>query len=55
VKLYLFVDTKVICKWCDKPLMQIVEGDPTNVLVRLCPACDSWPPNFMGRKNDGSL
>lgn len=45
--LYLFADSSVICKWCSTTVLQIVEGDPSKVIVRLCPACDWWPKSVI--------
>lgn len=45
--LYLFADAATICGWCSEPWMQVVEDDPSKVVVRLCPVCDRWPDNFM--------
>lgn len=45
---YLFVEATTVCKWCREPMMQVIEDDLQNVVVRLCPVCDRWPDNFMG-------
>lgn len=46
---YLLLDPKVICKWCRKELIQIVEDEPSKLIIRLCPVCDRWPPGFLER------
>ena len=44
---YLFVDSAVACQWCKEPLMQVVDGSPEKVLIKLCPVCDRWPPGLL--------
>jgi len=46
---YLFVDSETICRWCKEPMMQVVEDQPNNPIVKLCPVCDRWPPDFLER------
>lgn len=48
---YLFTDTKEVCRWCREILLQIIDGDPSKVVVKLCPVCDRWPPELLSRKN----
>lgn len=47
---YLFVDVATICKWCREPIMQVVENDPNKIVVKLCPVCDRWPPDFLNKE-----
>jgi len=52
---YLFVDSAIICKWCKEPLMQVVEETPDNVILRLCPVCDRWPPGLLQRSGEDEV
>lgn len=54
---YLFVKESIVCTWCKQPILHVIDGDPNNVIVKLCRYCDSWPKELLNVKfnSDGSI